>query len=304
MRSKPYAELSKTVCLTLLVTAMGFSAGCNRYRQPNQGEALASAVTAQSDDEHLHRGAAAVGIIATLGNDEYHAEAMILQNNQLAIYLLAADETRIQEVDEQVLTGYLKTCLSHATQDHEPSCGETAVILLRPDPLPGDSPGMTSRFVGELAARLNEQTQVAQQAMYLTLPGLRIQGERYVARFHFPATMPTDTPMAMPVAVGDDQARELYLTAGGLYSESDIAANGAVTAGEKYRDFRAQHDANPPPGAKICPITQTKANAQCSWIIGGESYEFCCPPCIDEFLEIAKSNPEEIQPADSYRKRE
>jgi YHS domain-containing protein len=47
---------------------------------------------------------------------------------------------------------------------------------------------------------------------------------------------------------------------------------------------------SPKPGDRICPITETKANPKFVWVIGGKSYQFCCPPCIDEFLQKAKSS--------------
>ncbi|QDU28911.1 hypothetical protein ETAA8_40170 [Anatilimnocola aggregata] len=32
----------------------------------------------------------------------------------------------------------------------------------------------------------------------------------------------------------------------------------------------------------------------------GESYEFCCPPCISEFVRDAKDEPDKIQTDDRY----
>ncbi len=48
----------------------------------------------------------------------------------------------------------------------------------------------------------------------------------------------------------------------------------------------------------------TKANPKFAWIIGGKTYEFCCPPCVDEFVALAKSNPELINPPEFYVKRD
>lgn len=106
----------------------------------------------------------------------------------------------------------------------------------------------------------------------------------------------------MPAPTPSDQQQELYLTPAGLYSSADIAANGHITAADKYRGFRARHDANPQAGERICPVTRTKANPECRWVIGGRSYQFCCPPCIDEFVRLAKEQPAEIQPPEHYVK--
>lgn len=118
-----------------------------------------------------------------------------------------------------------------------------------------------------------------------------------VTRFTGAAETP---PPPMPSKVTNEAERSLYLTPGGLYTEADIAANGRQTASQTFAGFIPQHDTNPQPGDTLCPITQTKANAACTWIIGGERYAFCCPPCIDEFLHQAKTAPEEIHPPGHY----
>lgn len=107
----------------------------------------------------------------------------------------------------------------------------------------------------------------------------------------------------MPQTVTADAARDLYLTPKGLYTAADIEANGSTTAAEKYRGFHSAHDFGPKPGDRICPITQTKANPQCAWIVGGKKYLFCCPPCIDEFVKLAKESPEQVKDPVEYVKR-
>jgi hypothetical protein len=104
----------------------------------------------------------------------------------------------------------------------------------------------------------------------------------------------------MPAPVADAEERQLYSTSAGAYSLADIAANGKLFPSEKYRGFRAEHDFKPQPGDRLCPITRTKAHRDCTWIVGGQTYEFCCPPCIAEFVRKAKEQPEEIQPPEAY----
>jgi YHS domain-containing protein len=108
---------------------------------------------------------------------------------------------------------------------------------------------------------------------------------------------------AMPRPVAENQQRELHLKPGGLYTLADIAANGRTTPIQKYRSFQPQHDFNPQAGDPLCPVTRTKANANCTWTIAGQEYQFCCPPCIDEFVRLAKHRPLEIQPPGAYRKQ-
>lgn len=94
--------------------------------------------------------------------------------------------------------------------------------------------------------------------------------------------------------------RELYLTPGGLYTQADIDANGRTTPGVRYANFQARHDLNPQPGDLLCPITRTKANPACTWIISGRTYRFCCPPCIEELVRMAK---EEVELPNEYVRR-
>ena len=47
--------------------------------------------------------------------------------------------------------------------------------------------------------------------------------------------------------------------------------------------------------------TATKANPKFPWIIDGKTYEFCCPPCVQEFVALAKEKPGEIKDPESYR---
>lgn len=107
----------------------------------------------------------------------------------------------------------------------------------------------------------------------------------------------------MPAGVSADEERALYLTPGGLYTEADIKANGSVTAGDKYKGKMAKHDMKPKAGEKVCPITMTKANPKFTWIIGGKTYEFCCPPCIDEYVLLAKTSPKEVLDPSEYIKK-
>jgi YHS domain-containing protein len=107
----------------------------------------------------------------------------------------------------------------------------------------------------------------------------------------------------MPAGVDADEERALYLTPGGIYTEADIKANGSVTAGDKYKGKMAKHDMKPKAGDKVCPITMTKANPKFTWIIGGKTYEFCCPPCIDEYVLLAKTSPKEVLDPGEYIKK-
>lgn len=108
----------------------------------------------------------------------------------------------------------------------------------------------------------------------------------------------------MPPQVVDAAERELFLTAQGRYSLADIAANGRLLPSERFRGFRANHDLRPQLGDRLCPITRTKANRECTWIVSGQTYEFCCPPCIAEFVRQAQEQPEQMLPPEAFVKRQ
>jgi hypothetical protein len=96
--------------------------------------------------------------------------------------------------------------------------------------------------------------------------------------------------------------RELYLKPGGIYTEADIKANGNTTPVEKFAGKIFKHSKDVKPGDKICPITDQKANAECAWIVNGQRYEFCCQPCVDDFIVMAHDDEEKlkIKPAKEY----
>src|SRR5688572_2748154 len=70
----------------------------------------------------------------------------------------------------------------------------------------------------------------------------------------------------MPAAVADVEERQLFQSPKGIYLLADIEANGSELPSERYRGFKARHDFHPKPDDKLCPITRTKANPDCTWI--------------------------------------
>lgn len=245
----------------------------------------ATAVEATPEDQHGHKPGAHGGIIVSLGRDSYHVEAVFEKGGAVRLYMLGNDETKVQEVDAQELAGYVKAA----------DANESVAVTFRAQPQPGDAGGKTSMFVGQIPAEL------AGKNVDVTVPSVRIAGERF--RLGFTSTPQVHGDDIMPDKVGDEEERKLYLTAAGLYTEADIKANGSVTASQKFATFKSSHDMKPKAGDKICPITMTKANPKCTWVVGGKTYEFCCPPCVDEFVKLAKENPDGVQEPGSYVKR-
>ncbi len=94
---------------------------------------------------------------------------------------------------------------------------------------------------------------------------------------------------------------ELYRTPGGIYTAADIKANGELAPKEKFKKV-VHRDEEVKPGDKICPISDNKANPECFWIVNGQRYEFCCPPCVDSFLKLAHEEPAKVKDAAAYVK--
>ncbi|MEQ1904327.1 MAG: hypothetical protein ABL888_09100 [Pirellulaceae bacterium] len=240
--------------------------------------------TNESDDEHAHAPGTHGGSIVEIGRDSYHCEPVLGADGKLKIFMLQSDETKILEVDQQTLTAYVKADGSN----------EQVEVSLVPAPSKDDTAGKTSIFEGTLPE------QARSGVASVTVQNIKIAGERF--RFSFELGE-SGGDHGMPSTVSTSEARELYLTPGGVYTQADIEANGKMTAAEKFKTFRAAHDMNPKSGDKICPVTATKANDKCTWIVGGKTYEFCCPPCVDEFVSWAKSEPSKIQSPEVYVKQ-
>lgn len=233
----------------------------------------------EDNRDHAHGDSQHGGLIVAVGRDHYHAEIVFTTEGEFKLFTLGRDESQVIAIESQTIEAFCRNEESVAS----------VPIELQPTPQSGDPAGKASCFTGKFPESLWNQP------MIVVVPKITINGQRY--RFDFYAGAEV-----MPAKVTDDEERKLYLTAGGLYTEADIQANGGKTASEKYASFSSAHDMHPKSGDRICPITNTKANPQCTWIVDGQTYQFCCPPCIDEFLKMAKSNPDAIRSAASYLK--
>jgi YHS domain-containing protein len=253
--------------------------------QSNSGGATGSA-TESLDSEHGHKPGAHGGIMVSLGRDSYHVEAVVDSEGSILLYTLGQDETRVIDVESQTLKGFVKAEGDTDSQS----------IAFEPSPQDGDSPNKTSLFVGKLPKEL-----VGRQ-LDVTIPNIRIAGERF--RLGFQTGQESHGEMAgMPDKVDNDEEAKLYLTAGGRYTAADIAANGNMTATQKFKGIKSAHDMHPKAGDRICPITETKANPKFAWVVDGKSYQFCCPPCIDEFLKAAKSSTDALPDPEEFIKK-
>ena len=284
------------VGLTLGLSAMALVlvAGCNsgdatnapRSEKPAEAApAPVAAAPAAPPAEHAHKPGAHNGAIVEIGRDSYHAEAVFEKGGGVRLYTLGQDEGKVQEVEAQTLTAYVK-----------PDGGTDATPMeLKAAPQPGDSEGKTSLFAGQVPAALQDQR------LEVAVPSIRIGADRF--RFSFKNYGEDAHSEGMPAKVADEDERKLYLTPGGKYTEADVKANGNITASQKFKGQMASHDLKPKSGDRICPITLTKANPKFTWVVGGKTYEFCCPPCVDEFVKAAKEDPASIKEPEDYVKK-
>ncbi len=283
-------KLSPYALVATFAAALALAVGCNPSVKPVPIPAPTTTAADPSPptevNEHGHQDGQHGGIIVSLGRDSYHVEAVVAADGQIRLFTLGKDETRVIDVQSQTLTGYVKA--TGATEAQE--------IRFEPTPQPGDAADRTSVFVGQLPSAL------VGQSLSVTIPNMRIDGERF--RVGFETNNPAHSESTgMPAKVADDAEKELYLKPGGHYTAADIAANGNMTASQKFKGIKSDHNTQPQPGDAICPISGTKANAKFTWTIGGKPYQFCCPPCVDEFLTKAKSSTDPLPEPESFIKK-
>ena len=221
---------------------------------------------------------------------DFHVEAQLNYEGTLVLYIYGAKEKQLFPLPVSTLDFGMEATAIISGEGSEP-------LSLTARPVATDPPGQTSRFMGSIGRSINSM----QVGLSLTLP---IENRTYRLQWRPEHLIPgAQLPDAsMPQAVGSDEAQKLFLTPGGLYTDADIAANGRQTATQKYGSQMSQHNAHPKQGDRICPITDTAANPKFAWIVGGKTYTFCCPPCIEEFVKRAKEKPAAIKAPQSYIK--
>ena len=267
--------------LTFTLFAVAVLAGCEPAKPP-----AAAKTAATPADDHDHGAGPHGGTVIEFG--KWHGEFCV-------------DHAR-QEATVYILSGNLKRPVAFAADKLTLSLKEPKLqIELKAAPQEADPAGKASRFVGTHPALGKEQEFAG------TVSGV-VDGKPYLGDFE--EKPDADHPhgaapghAAMPAANrGDDDARKLYQTPGGAYTAADIAANGPVLPAVKFKGIKATHNIEPAAGDKLCPITLTKSNPAFTWVFGGKTYEVCCPPCLDELVQLAKDKPGELKDPEAYRK--
>lgn len=249
--------------------------------------------------KHAHRNAHG-GLVLSVGKG--HVEAVRETGGRLRLYALGEDETVLNPIPTREIR-------ADALPD---GSAEAYPLTLTAEPQPGEPDGASSTFAGKLPESMARAPMTL--SMILPLEGrlhrvrfrLEPEGTHATPDAHAGGGTPSgheagDSP-AMPDAASPGDQERLYRTPGGRYTKADIRANGTALPSEKFKGLMAKHDLQPAAGDRVCPITNTKANPRFAWVVNGQTYLFCCPPCIDEFVLRAKTAPESIQPAAAYTK--
>ena len=235
-----------------------------------------------AEKDHDHPPGPHGGPMVAVGREShFHVEAVFERSGHVRVYTYGGDETQVHPIDAQPVPAKVR----------RPPDGTEFSVLLSPEPQPGDPPGKASRFAGRLPQELDGGR------VELVVPAMTFGGERHWFAVQSSGEWHRDP---MPEKVGGEEERKLYLTPGGRYTEADIKANGGVTTSEKFKGVKAEHDASPKPGDRICPVSRSKASPKFAWVVVGKEYQFCCPPCVDEFVKRAKENPDAVKSPEEY----
>jgi hypothetical protein len=258
-----WIRLSWCVCMLALV---GFVAlpGCN-----NKGTEVAKSKSSPPPD-HLDYGPHG-GPCAEWGKEDYHAEFIVdADKKQVIVYVLDGDAKAAPKNLEASKITEMKVTIKEAEQ---------ITLVLKHDPKLSGDKGIAF---------------TAEHPKFAKPAGMKVNIAGHVEGVPYSGDVDYKAPKK------DTSA--LYLNPGGIYTAADIKANGNRTAAEKFKgqDWSGAHDDNVKPGDKVCPVTKSKALSECAWTVKGQNYEFCCPPCVDKFINWAHFYSDRIKNANEY----
>jgi hypothetical protein len=226
---------------------------------------------------HEHGGTPHGGVLVEWGGGVYHAEFVIDRDKtQATVYVLDGDATKGVPIKADTVFLHIKD--------------PTFQVGLKPMPQDGDPKDTSSRFVGT-----HEKLGTVQE--FAGTISVNMNGKPYTGEFEAKAHGHVKNS---PV---DSREAKVFLTAGGIYTKADIDKNGNTVPSVKFKGIFWSHDDNLKAGDKVCPVTDNKADPQCSWWVNGQRYEFCCPPCLEKFVKWAKESPEKVKAPEFYVKK-
>lgn len=286
-------KYTKWMGLGLMVAALAVT-GCGDKKTDNPK--VEEKKGGSKPDEHTTHGAGPNGgVVFDLG--KHHAEFTVDHaKKECTVFILSGDEKNIKRM-EVVATEFTLT-----TKETKTKVGKVVppmTITLKPVDA---KDGKASKFVGTDSGLGNVAD--FSGTVIGEIEGKPSQGEFKEEEHDEKKAMGAkDDHGRAVVAVPPGKEAEVYLKPGGIYTAADIKANGDTTVSAKYKDLKVSHDLKPVAGDRLCPVTLTKANPDLKWVIGGKTYTFCCPPCVEEFVALAKTNPDEVKAPETYIKK-
>ncbi|MBI1832083.1 MAG: hypothetical protein HYR84_11605 [Planctomycetes bacterium] len=225
----------------------------------------------KNEDDHTDTGPHG-GLCAEWGSggkEEFHAEFTVdIANKKAVIYILGPDAKTVpKDLDaskiKNVMLGVRGVKGKPFTLQHDPAAsGEQGIAYTATDDVFAKPEGLNVNIQGEV----NEKP--------------------YSGDVKYQAPKKS--------------AANLFLTPGGIYTAADIKANGNTTPDVKLKGIRAKHAKDLNVGDRICPITEKKAQAEIAWIVNGQTYQFCCQPCVENFIEWAHNDTAKVKTASDY----
>ena len=255
--------LTSCLCIGLLL-AFAALPGCNK----GEPAKVTPEDTKKDQPEHDHPDAGPHrGPLAEWGSEEYHAEFTLDPGNkQVTVYILDAKAKAAPTIDAAKITNVRVSVV-----------GSKPLIKvdLKHDAKLSDAKGIAFIGTHDHFAKAAEMT-------------LNISGNV------------GDKPYSGDVTYKPSKGAQLFLTPSRIYTAADIKANGNQAPAEKFKGKVWAHEEDLKPGDKICPVTKNKADPECAWIVKGQRYEFCCPPCLDKFIGWAHNQPDKVKDAHEY----
>ncbi len=224
----------------------------------------------KSKDDHVDIGPHG-GPCAEWGNEDFHAEFIVdAGKKQVTVYILDGTAKVAPKIDAAKITEMKLTIIAKPP----------VPLDLKHDPKESGDKGIAFSATNDAFAKPD--------GMKVNISG-KVDDKPYSGDVEYKAPKKT---------------ANLYLTPGGIYTVADIKANGNMTPAEKFKGKKFAHRKDLNPGDKVCPVTDKKANAECAWIVNGQRYEFCCQPCLDDFIDWAHHDPKQIKDAGEYVRKQ
>ncbi|MBI3823990.1 MAG: hypothetical protein HY289_15085 [Planctomycetes bacterium] len=264
-----WLRLSLLACIPALFVFVALP-GCNTKTDPSQQAKDDKKKDDQKTggDGHLDFGPHG-GPCAEWGNENFHAEFIVdAAAKQVTVYILGSDPTKHPDEEPAKIT-------------------EVKLAFVGTKPLV------------QLTLKYDEKETVKKKGIaftgtddrFATPEKLKVEISGKVVDKPYQGTVDYKAPK---------KTASLFLTPGGIYTAADIKANGSTTAVEKFKGIKLKHIKELNPGDRFCPITGSKAHAEYAWVVNDHRYEFCCPPCVEDFIDWAHNDPEKIKKPSEY----